>query len=138
MGQPSVEVKQRWLDQNKHKRLTINKNWKLRAVYGITPEGYQDLLEQQGYKCAICDCEFVMEPRNNACYPHLDHVHDSGWIRGILCSRCNHGIGLLQEDVEIMSKAIEYVIRNSTPPEFNLANAKEACRITRKVDHGKF
>ena len=62
MGQPSKEVKKRWLLANQHKRLKINKDWKLRAFYGITPEDYQKLLEQQDYKCAICQCDFVMEP----------------------------------------------------------------------------
>jgi len=129
MSQPSKEAKKRWLDANKHKRLKINKDWKLRAFYGITPEDYQKLLEQQNYKCAICQCEFVMEPRNNAQYPHLDHEHDSGWVRGILCQRCNHGIGLLCEDVEIMSKAIEYVIANSPPTEFNITLARDAVKV---------
>jgi hypothetical protein len=136
--QPSAEAKQRWLRANKHARTETNKNWKLRAVYGTTPEEYQNLLKQQNYKCVICNIEFVMEPRNNARYPHLDHEHSSGWIRGILCSNCNHAIGLLGEDIERMEKAVEYIISNSAPPEFNLINAKESCRITRKVRHGKF
>ena len=136
LQQPSPESKQRWLRDNKHTRTETNKNWKLRAVYGTTPEAYQELLKQQDYKCAICKISFVMEPRNNARYPHLDHEHSSGWVRGILCSNCNHAIGLLGEDVERMEVAVEYIINNSAPPEFSLINAKAACRVTRKVCHG--
>src|ERR1035437_3964890 len=83
MGQPSKEAKLRWLYANQHTRTKTNKDWKLRAVYGITPDAYQKLLEQQNYKCAICSCDFIMEPRNNSKYPHLDHEHSSGWVRGI-------------------------------------------------------
>jgi DNA-directed RNA polymerase subunit RPC12/RpoP len=131
--QPSVKSKLRWLADNTHKRTQINKNWKLRAVYGITPETYHELLTEQDYRCAICKNEFVTEPRNNARYPHLDHEHSSGWIRGILCSNCNHAIGLLGEDVDRMEVAIRYIIDNSAPTEFSLINAKAACRITKKV-----
>ena len=133
MGQPSKESKQRWLDANKEKRPSINRNCRLRTFYGISPEEYDAMLERQGGKCAICECKFVTEPRGNAQSPHLDHEHNSGWIRGILCNNCNHAIGILGEDVKRMERAIEYLILNVPPPEFNIFMARE--RLKKKPSY---
>lgn len=118
MGQPSKESKQRWLDANKEKRPTICRNWKLRRFYGISPEEYDAMLLQQDNRCAICKREFEESP-------HLDHDHDSGWVRGLLCGSCNHAIGLFQEDIVRIQESIEYLIANVPPPEFNLFMARE-------------
>ncbi len=125
MGQPSKEAKKRWLDANQHKRPTINRNWKLRRFYGITPDEYDEMLFQQDDKCPICKQEFVREPKNNPLYPHLDHEHDSGWVRGILCNRCNFAIGLFEEDIVRIQESVEYLISNVPPPEFNIVLARD-------------
>jgi len=118
MGQPSVEAKQRWLVENKHKRPTINRNCRLRTYYGLTPEEYESLAASQGYKCAICKCPFDGTE-------HLDHDHSSGWVRGILCNKCNPAIGLFDEDIVRMQEAIEYLVSNATPTEFNITAARD-------------
>jgi hypothetical protein len=128
MSQSSPEAKQRWLDANQHKRPEINRNWKLRSCYGIMPERFQAMLVEQDYKCAICRVEFVFAPVNNPLCPHLDHEHSSGWIRGILCNNCNHGLGQFGDDPDKLQAAIDYLIANAAPTEFNLSNAIASCR----------
>lgn len=69
--------------------------------YGLTPETYNALLERQCNKCAICQEVFVRTP-------HIDHCHDSGKIRGLLCSNCNVGIGYLSKK-DILHQAARYL-----------------------------
>lgn len=113
MGQPSLEVKQAWLEGNKHMRPEINRHSRLRRFYGITPEQYQEIYDSQGGRCAICKEELVSDKKT-----HLDHDHRTRWVRGILCNNCNCAIGLLKDDVDILQSAILYIANNPTPPEF--------------------
>lgn len=69
---------------------------------------YQELLiikESQDYRCAICNVHEENESKALA----IDHDHDTGRVRGYLCMKCNRGIGFLQDSVEILTKAIEYL-----------------------------
>ena len=116
MGQPSNEVKQAWLSRNKEKRPIINRNWKLRNVYGISPEDFEQMCASQGYKCAICGDELVFNKMANGA--HLDHDHRTKWVRGVLCGSCNLGLGKFKDDPDILIKAAKYLVDNVAPPEF--------------------
>lgn len=70
--------------------------------YGCTPEFKEQLLESQGGVCAICGK--VADGKW-----HLDHEHGTGRIRGVLCSRCNQGLGLFGDDPEVCSAAADYL-----------------------------
>lgn len=80
---------------------------------GITPEEYDEILKEQDYKCAICGTK---NPSGRASKISgltnfsVDHDHATGNTRGLLCSNCNTGIGLLGDNIEIMKSAIEYLI----------------------------
>jgi DNA-directed RNA polymerase subunit RPC12/RpoP len=111
------------LRDNQYKRPAINRNCRLRTYYGLAPEEYEALAASQEYKCAICKTPFDGTE-------HLDHDHSSGWVRGILCKKCNPAIGLFDEDIVRIQEAIEYLISNATPTEFNIFQARE--RLKRK------
>jgi hypothetical protein len=128
MGQPSKEVKQRWLAANKHKRPKINRDCRLRTFYGLPPEEEMAMYIKQGNRCAICNVSFDFSNPNGPKSPHLDHEHDSGWVRGILCVTCNHGIGQFYENINTMQLAIEYLIANACPTEFNIGAARAALK----------
>lgn len=80
--------------------------------YGITAEYAYELLDNQGGCCAVCgqSVSFGRDTprREQAC---IDHCHNSGDVRGILCSKCNSGLGMLNDDPSILSKAIEYLTK---------------------------
>lgn len=76
---------------------------KVRYRYGIEMSELSDLLDQQKGVCAICGIDFGTDVY------HIDHCHTTGRVRGLLCSNCNTGIGLLQEDKEIFKAAINYL-----------------------------
>jgi hypothetical protein len=91
-----------------HSQTMIEKHaTRVKKLYGIEPEQYKQMHVDQDGKCAICG----VEPKTKRGL-HIDHCHDTGVIRGLLCGGCNTGIGLLQENPEIMTKAIEYLLRS--------------------------
>lgn len=69
------------------------------------------MYKAQGGRCAICGVrgdvqELGFKQRESLC---VDHDHDTGAIRGLLCSPCNLGIGKLEDDPEIISNAVKYL-----------------------------
>lgn len=82
----------------------------LKRNYGITADDYDKLLEKQNHKCAICGGEgFVMDTARHKVKLVVDHDHHTGEIRGLLCHNCNRALGLLQDDVETIQHALDYL-----------------------------
>ena len=82
----------------------------LKQNYGITIEDYDQMYAEQDGKCAICS-----EPRSSrgkTCL-HVDHDHDTGKVRALLCIQCNVGIGMLKTDPQILELARNYLIEHS-------------------------
>lgn len=75
----------------------------LRARYGIGVQEYNQLLESQNGVCAICK-ETCPTGRNLA----VDHSHKSGKVRGLLCVRCNQGLGHFMDSEELITRMLEY------------------------------
>ena len=88
----------------------------IRKKYGITKEQYDNLLQQQGNGCAICGRKEEPDGRKLS----IDHDHNTGEVRGILCNNCNNGLGSFGDAIEGMHKAIDY-LKN---PPFKNANAR--------------
>lgn len=72
-------------------------------AYGITPAIYEAMLEAQGGVCAICGD--LPGDRELA----VDHDHETGAVRGLLCTRCNPALGMLRDDVDLLARAIKYL-----------------------------
>ena len=96
-----------WEKANPEKR----KNSRLKYAYGITIEEYQKLWDLQKGLCAICG-----EPETNIDHRTkqnrrlaVDHNHETKKVRGLLCTKCNKGIGLLGDDSEILQNAANYM-----------------------------
>lgn len=94
------EVSMRWQKENPG-RLADNY---LKRTYGITMEDKISMIESQDGKCAICG---IYEPERGFC---VDHNHATGEVRGILCNDCNVSLGGFRDSVEILKRAIEYLI----------------------------
>jgi hypothetical protein len=90
----------------------IDKNFKLKRSYGITLEQYNELLFKQNNKCAICNVNNNGKYRSKARAFAVDHCHSTNKIRGLLCSDCNTGIGLLKDNVNFLESAIKYLNKN--------------------------
>lgn len=82
-----------------------NKNYK---TYGITLDDYNAMFSAQGGKCAICN---GTNPSGKSLA--IDHCHETGKVRALLCINCNIGIGNFKDNTETMLKAIEYLKKHS-------------------------
>lgn len=85
---------------------------------GITPGEYADILARQDNACAICRTKDTGRCKVFS----VDHDHKTGTIRGLLCSRCNQGIGLLGDSVERIRKAADYTEAAGLPVMHVLIN----------------
>lgn len=83
----------------------------MKCKYGIGVKEYHKLLEQQNDGCAICGAPPTVRPHSTRATLCIDHDHSTGRIRGLLCSHCNHAIGLMQDDPILLEKAAEYLKR---------------------------
>ena len=79
---------------------------KLQSRYGISSEDYQALYDKQWGVCALCE-RGEHEMNRELC---IDHCHDTNRIRGLLCFDCNTSLGKLGDNVEGLTKALEYLI----------------------------
>lgn len=77
-----------------------------RLKKGFTKETFDIALLIQNNKCAICKCEFSASKNRSV---HADHDHITGRARGVLCSRCNFGLGFFIDNVNYLENAIEYL-----------------------------
>lgn len=80
----------------------------LKHNHDITPEQFDDLLAAQNGKCACC---FTSEPGGSHGIFNVDHNHETGQIRGLLCWDCNVAIGKLGDTLEGVERAVAYMRR---------------------------
>ena len=87
---------------------------KLKSKYGLSKDDYYKILSKQNGVCAICkQAEKERDgQRQQLLELSVDHDHKTGKVRGLLCRQCNIGIGRLQERVEILQNAIEYLLHH--------------------------
>lgn len=98
--------------------------WRNRAIlkrYGLTIEEYDKMFVGQDGRCSICgrtESEVVAERPVNNRYGrlHVDHDKSTGRVRGLLCGRCNRGIGMFLHDTKVMVRAIAYLEDNTAFP----------------------
>lgn len=83
----------------------------IKRTYGISYEEYQALEVEQNYCCAICKSPQVSNKRVERFF--VDHCHTTGKVRGLLCSKCNHGLGLFNDNKNLLLNAIAYLEKES-------------------------
>jgi hypothetical protein len=94
--------------ENPQERIERSRADRLRRVYNLTPEQYNNLLELQNGHCAFCD-------RTEARPGHrlmVDHDHQTGKVRGLLCASHNTALGAFGDDVPGLMQAVNYLLRN--------------------------
>ena len=112
----------KWRKNNPGKHNQFNKDWRasnpdkvrvsfLKNKFGITQLDFDSMLKEQGGKCAVCGADQPGGGRKHLC---VDHCHDTGKVRGLLCIKCNTGLGAFDDDVVLLSSALTYLERHST------------------------
>lgn len=97
-----------WAANNPEKARAHARKYYLKT-YGLTEEKYQEILAAQGGICALCSKD---DPDAVGRKLHIDHDHQTGRVRGLLCSMHNTGLGKLGDSIEGLLRAIEYLRRN--------------------------
>jgi len=81
----------------------------VKQSHGVLENEYKSLINKQGNKCAICGNDF-----KNAKDINVDHDHDTGNVRGLLCFSCNTGMGKFKDDIVLLKKVIGYLESHKT------------------------
>lgn len=101
-----AEYVRRWNSENKEKRARTSYVYRLREQYGMEMEDYERLLAEQGGGCGICGRK---KPTKGKRYFCVDHCHETGKVRGLLCYNCNVAVGHFRNSVALLEKAIGYL-----------------------------
>lgn len=75
-----------------------------KRVYGITLSEYKVIFDNQKGVCAICNKEC-----SSGKQLAVDHDHETGQIRGLLCTKCNQGLGMFNDSVDLLNRSISYL-----------------------------
>ena len=109
----SKEYHRVYYQKNKEKIKARSRSNHLQSRYGLTPVQYNALLEAQDYECAICGAN-TTNTRYGVGNLHVDHCHETGDVRGLLCLACNGAIGLLGDNPSRVASALNYLL-NTKP-----------------------
>ena len=93
------EYQQQYFQKNKIKIYSQRNGWI------ITLNEYNEMLKQAKNKCSLCDKD------NGNRKLFIDHNHNTGKVRGLLCNKCNSALGMFNDDAELLKKASDYVIK---------------------------
>lgn len=97
--------------RSREKNPRVYRNKQLLWTFGITLEQYEQMLADQGGVCAVCGkVEDEIHPQSKKVRNlNVDHCHQTGRVRGLLCNSCNRGIGLLNDDPTVLRQALAYL-----------------------------
>lgn len=76
---------------------------RIKKIYGLSKDAYLSMVHLQNSRCSLC-----MRHEPDHFKLHVDHCHNTNKVRGLLCGKCNQGIGLLNHDPELIAKAAIY------------------------------
>lgn len=97
------ENKLRWQRRNPKKYRSQERNSQRKLKYGLTEAAFNQLMTACGSRCGICFCSFSC-----SVLPQIDHNHDTGKVRGLLCRSCNLQLGIVERK-EWLAAALRYL-----------------------------
>lgn len=90
------------------KHVTAKQVDSYKKVYGLEPEQWASMLATQHGRCAICGAHMDNEALV------VDHDHATGAVRGLLCRKCNSGLGMFKDSLQNLAAAVNYLVKSST------------------------
>jgi hypothetical protein len=110
--QINARARQKWRSDPEYRergRARRKETWR-RIAYGVTTEDYQRMLKEQNGACAICK-------QQSDETLGVDHCHATGKVRGLLCHKCNAGLGFYDDDSNRLREAAGYVDARRAVPD---------------------
>ncbi len=92
----------------------VNRNSSLMWLYGITFEEYEAMIKRQNGVCAICHSPETKANQYRVQRLAVDHNHETGKVRALLCQKCNGGLGCFDDDPAMLAEAIRYLLTYNT------------------------
>jgi hypothetical protein len=89
---------------------TRGERWRLKRVFGMTEEDFEQRLREQGGCCKICGKTSETEKRKQRF--SVDHYHATKVVRGLLCDQCNKGLGCFRDSPGLVEAAAAYLVAN--------------------------
>ena len=98
--------KRKWIIKNKERASRIFLRSNLKQSFGLTEDDYYNMVKEQSNKCAICG-RTPFGKNKRLC---VDHNHSTGKVRGLLCQKCNRGLGCFGDDLDTLKVATQYLL----------------------------
>jgi hypothetical protein len=112
----SHEYQKNYFTPEKHKHYNekyflTRKDTKLKKRYNMSLVEYESMLKKQNYSCAICCISIDDHQQKKGAKKHfaVDHCHKTGNVRGLLCYKCNMGLGYFDDDSTKLTQALSYL-----------------------------
>jgi hypothetical protein len=110
-----------WEVRNKERKALKGKQWqsrnprsransKFKDRYGITIDIYDKMVLKQNGQCAICHKNAIDNLKGKL---FVDHCHETSVVRGLLCHECNSGIGNFKDNIELLIRAVKYLVKTT-------------------------
>jgi hypothetical protein len=97
------EQSKAWSLRNPDKVKQQRRKTRLKTKYGLTEESYAEMFNQQNGLCALCG---ETEPTKKLA---VDHCHETGKLRKLLCTNCNTVLGKVHDNVDLLRKMVNYL-----------------------------
>lgn len=104
----SSKKSKQWAIENPNEWERHRRKSHLRKKYNISIDEYNQMINDQENKCAICNHELI---DSRGFRPHIDHCHKTGKVRGILCGDCNKALGGFKDDIHRIKNAHLYLLK---------------------------
>lgn len=98
----NLQKQKQWAKNNPESRKLTYRKHNVKRYYGLNWEEYQLLLKKFKNKCGICGGR----DKNDL---SVDHDHQTGKVRGLLCNNCNNGLGRFKDSYQLLEKAMKYL-----------------------------
>lgn len=108
-------ARKKWAIDNPERAHLSQRERNLKHRFSVDLKWYEKQFEKQNYSCAICKSKTNKTAGDREFWNFsVDHCHNSGKVRGILCNNCNRALGLFQDNPKLIRKAAEYVEEHRT------------------------
>jgi hypothetical protein len=111
LSKPGARSRKRQYDESLRKRPEYREtrvNYDLLRLYGITLDRKKEMFNHQNGRCDICNVVL-----SSIFAAHVDHCHASGKVRGLLCNKCNVGLGAFNDSISNFLEAARYIEKHS-------------------------